>query len=245
MKQNQSILVTGASGGIGCALAKRLAAEGRDVFLSGRDATRLDELATAIGAGYLAGDLTESTFARQLVHSAKDQMGALTGVVHCVGSLLLKPAERTTDEEWLSVLHANLSSAFFVLREAAGAISNEGGSIVLISSAAARHGFPNHEAIAGAKAGIIGLTLSASATLARKNIRVNCVAPGLTNTPLTRAITNSPAALKASEAMHALGRTGEPEEVAEAIRFLLDHEWITGEVLSVDGGLSSIHSRAA
>lgn len=245
MKRNQSILITGASGGIGSTLAKQLASEGRDVFLSGRDANKLENLATEIGAGYLAGDLIDSGFARQLVQSAQAQMGGLSGVVHCVGSLLLKPAERTTDEEWMNILQTNLSSAFFVLRESAGSINKDGGSIVLMSSAAARHGFPNHEAIAGAKAGIVGLTLSASATLAPKKIRVNCVAPGLTNTPLAARITNSPAALKASESMHALGRIGQADEVGEAIRFLLDHSWITGEVLSVDGGLSNVHARAA
>ena len=145
----------------------------------------------------------------------------------------------------MSIIHTNLSSAFFVLREAVGAMEPSGGSVILMSSAAARHGFPNHEAIAGAKAGIIGLTLSAAATLARKKIRVHCIAPGLTDTPLATCITSSPAALKASEAMHALGRVGQSQEIADAICFLMDHAWITGEVLSVDGGLSSVFARAA
>jgi NAD(P)-dependent dehydrogenase (short-subunit alcohol dehydrogenase family) len=120
-----------------------------------------------------------------------------------------------------------------------------GGSIVLCSTAAARAGFANHEAIAAAKAGVIGLTLSAAATYAPRNIRVNCVAPGLVDTPLAARITANPAALQASTAMHALGRIGRPEDVASAIAWLLNPEnsWVTGQVLGVDGGLASLKPR--
>jgi len=245
MNHTNNILITGANGGMGNALALHLAGQGRKVFVSGRNPDKLGQLASDLGVGCLAGDLTDSHFAADLVAAASEQMGGLGGVAHCVGSLLLKPVERTTDEEWTEVLHTNLSSAFFVLRECSKKMNPDGGSVVLISSAAARHGFPNHEAIAGAKAGIIGLTLSAAATLARRHIRVNCVAPGLTATPMASIITNSPPALKASESMHALGRMGTAQEVADAIEFLLDHNWITGEVLSVDGGLGNVHARAA
>jgi NAD(P)-dependent dehydrogenase (short-subunit alcohol dehydrogenase family) len=120
-----------------------------------------------------------------------------------------------------------------------------GGSIALVSTAAARTGLANHEAIAAAKGGVIGLTLSAAATYASRNIRVNCVAPGLTATPLAARITSNEAALKASQAMHALGRIGQPEEVASALAWLLDPEnsWVTGQILGVDGGLGSIRPK--
>jgi NAD(P)-dependent dehydrogenase (short-subunit alcohol dehydrogenase family) len=105
----------------------------------------------------------------------------------------------------------------------------------------------NHEAIAAAKAGVVGLALSAAATYARYNIRVNCVAPGLTRTPLTASLTQNEQTLKASSALHPLGRIGEPDEVASAIRWFLSPEqsWVTGQVLAVDGGLSSLQSRMA
>lgn len=112
------------------------------------------------------------------------------------------------------------------------------------STMAARLGLVNHEAIAAAKAGVIGLTLSAAATYASKGIRVNAVAPGLVRTPLTARITSNEATLNASTAMHALGRVGEPEDVASAIAWLLDpaQAWVTGQVI-VGGGLAMLRSR--
>ncbi len=122
---------------------------------------------------------------------------------------------------------------------------SEGGSIVLVSSAAAQIGLANHEAIAAAKGGIAGLTLSAAASYAPSGVRVNAVAPGLVQTKLTERLTSSERAEEASRAMHALGRLGEPEDVASAIAFLLDpaNSWITGQVIGVDGGLGSVRPR--
>lgn len=245
MNPCRAYLIFGATGGIGSHVARNLAADGHRLFLSGRDEAKLALLGRELNAGWQAADATDSTRVNAVFAAAREQLGGLDGVVHCVGSLLLKPATRTTDTEWWNTIDTHLSSAFYVLREAAGALAAKGGAIVLLSSAAARHGFANHEAIAAAKAGIIGLTLSAAATYARQKIRVNCVAPGLTRTPLTAGLTGNEIMLKNSAAMHALGRIGEPEEVAAAIRFLLDSEWITGQVLGIDGGLSSVYVRSA
>jgi NAD(P)-dependent dehydrogenase (short-subunit alcohol dehydrogenase family) len=120
-----------------------------------------------------------------------------------------------------------------------------GGSIVLIASAAARTGLVNHEAIAAAKAGIVGLTLSAAATYASKNVRVNCVAPGLVRTPLTEALLSSEVTRKASESLHPLGRVAEPAEIASTIAWLLapEQSFITGQIVGVDGGLATLRCR--
>ena len=115
----------------------------------------------------------------------------------------------------------------------------------LVSSAAGRIGIANHEAIAAVKAGVIGLTLSAAATYAPRRIRVNCVAPGLVRTPMTVRLTANEISLKASSAMHALGRVGEPDDVSAAIEWLLSplQSWVTGQTLGIDGGLGSVLAR--
>jgi len=235
-------LIFGATGGIGTALCRQLQAAGHRVFASGRDPQKLAILASELGTSPLLADAT----APAEVADAFAQAGAVDGVANCVGSLLLKPAHITTDEEWAAVLRTNLDSAFYVLRAGVKAMMNTGGSIVLVSSAAGRLGLQNHEAIAAAKAGIIGLTLSAAATYAPRNIRVNCVAPGLTATPLTARITANETAAKASMAMHPLGRLGTPEDVAAMMAFLLQPAaaWITGQTFGVDGGLGTVRSKS-
>jgi len=124
-------------------------------------------------------------------------------------------------------------------------MTNTGGSIVLVSSSAGRIGMANHEAIAAAKAGVIGLTLSAAATYAARGIRVDCVAPGLVRTPMTARLTGNEASLKTSTGMHAIGRIGERADVASAMEWLLSREqtWVTGQVLGIDGGLASVRAR--
>jgi NAD(P)-dependent dehydrogenase (short-subunit alcohol dehydrogenase family) len=121
-----------------------------------------------------------------------------------------------------------------------------GGSIVLMTTAAARLGLANHEAIAAAKAGVIGLMQSAAASYASRGIRVNAVAPGLVKTGLTERIWSKETSAEYSRNMHALGRLGEPKDVASLIVWLLDPEndWITGQVFGVDGGLGTLHVAA-
>lgn len=239
-------LLFGATGGIGSALARRLSAAGWRLATSARGRDRLEQLAEEIGAHAEAADATDRNAVENVVSAACEKFGRLDGVINCCGSLLLKPAHLTTSEEWSQTIDANLTTAFHVLRAATSRMMRSGGgSIVLMSSAVAQRGMINHEAIAAAKAGVVGLAQSAAATYARYNIRVNCVAPGLTRTPLTESLTKSEASLKASAALHPLGRIGEAHEVASAIAWLLDREqsWVTGQVIAVDGGLSSVQPR--
>ncbi len=225
-------LVIAASSGIGQATVSLLKQAGHTVWTTARDTSKITPDAIL--------DATDF----QAVEAVFKQAGDIDGVVNCSGSLFLKSAHLTSKEQYQAVMDASLTTAFATVR-AAGKVMNKGGSVVLISSAAAMEGLSNHEAIAAAKAGILGLTLSAAATYAGQNLRVNAVAPGLTETPMTAALTGNETSRKVSEAMHALGRLGKPEDIARAIVFLLDpaNSWITGQVLAVDGGLSRVRPK--
>ncbi len=242
-------LILGATGGIGSALARQLAATGAQLVLAARRADALEALGAELGATTVLTDATQPGDVDRAVATAVQTFGRLDGAANCVGSLLLKPAHLTSPDEFDDVLAVNLRSAFSLVRSATRAMMNNrepvGGSIVLVASAAARIGLANHEAIAAAKGGVISLTLAAAASYAAKQVRVNCVAPGLVRTPLTARITGNAAAEQASVAMHALGRLGEPTDVANAIEFLLNpaNSWITGQTLGVDGGLGTLRSR--
>ena len=225
-------LVIAASSGIGQATVQLLKGAGYSVVTTARD------------SGKITPDVTLDATDFAAVEAVFKDHGPFDGVVNCSGSLLLRSAHLTSKEQYQAVIDASLTTAFATVR-AAGKYMSHGGSVVLISSAAALEGLANHEAIAAAKAGINGLVLSAAATYAGQNLRLNAVAPGLTETPLTAALTSSEAGRKVSESMHALGRLGKPDDVARAIVFLLDpaNSWITGQILAVDGGLSCIRPK--
>ena len=239
-------LITGAYGGVGEALSHRLSQLGATLYLAGRKPERLLPLATHLNAKPIVLDVTQAEALQEAIQTIEAEAGRLDGVAHCVGSLLLKPAHLTKPQEWTDTIDTNLNSAFYLLRSAVRLMEKSGGgSMVFISSAAARRGLPNHEAIAAAKAGLMGLALSAAATYAPKNIRVNVLAPGLIESPLTAKLLASQQAKQASIQMHALKQLGSPEQVASAAEWLLQPEqcWITGQVLGVDGGLASVQAR--
>lgn len=243
-----SYAIVGASGGIGTELCRTLAACGANLFLGARNESRLEELVLELRKNHRISvhgfplDATNSEEVDLFFSKAVANFGVLNGAANLVGSIVLKPAHQTNDYEFNETILINLNTAFYVLRAAAKAMMNSGGSIVLASSVAAKIGLVNHEAIAAAKGGVNGLVLSAAATYASKGIRVNAVAPALVRTPLAAKITSNELALKASTALHPLGRIGEPADIATAIAWLLDPatSWVTGQILSLDGGMSSV-----
>jgi NAD(P)-dependent dehydrogenase (short-subunit alcohol dehydrogenase family) len=190
-------------------------------------------------------DATDYAQLQEAASFARTEFGKIDGIVCCVGSILLKPAHLTSDEEFDVTIALNLRTAFNTVKAGVRGMMTTGGSIVLCSSAVAQTGLANHEAIAAAKSGIIGLARSAAATYAPRNIRVNCVAPGLTQTRMTSGIFENEASLEASKSMHPLGRLGQPDDIASAIVWLLDprNNWVTGQVIGVDGGLGQLRPR--
>ncbi len=238
--------VVGAAGGIGTALCRRLTARGSGLVLAGRDPAQLTSLANEVGGEVVPVDARDFDALNAAVVAASERHEGFYGVVNLAGSILLKPAHSTSMQEYSDTIATNLTTAFALVRAAAPVLGRRGGgSIVLMSTAAARVGLANHDAIAAAKAGVIGLGLSAAATYATRGVRVNVVAPGLVRTKLAARLVTNEASLKASEAMHALGRIGEPEDVARMIDWLCDpgQSWITGQVFAVDGGLSTVRPR--
>jgi NAD(P)-dependent dehydrogenase (short-subunit alcohol dehydrogenase family) len=242
MEQDKgACLVVGAAGGVGRALAPMLHAAGWRLILAGRSEPGLRDVAATIPGEVEVFDARDF----EAVANVFDRHEGISAAVNLAGSILLKPAHGTNEAEFEETIGLNLRTSFALVRAAGRAMRRAGGSVVLMSTCAASVGLPNHEAIAAAKAGVEGLARSAAATYASCGIRFNAVAPGLVDTPLSARVTGNEAALKASTAMHPLGRIGAAEEVARAIAFLLDpsNGWITGQVLGVDGGLSRARSR--
>lgn len=242
---NKTFLIFGGSGGIGRQLCGLLVARDARIVIAGRNEQALKSAADECGASVEHCEAQDVVRIKEVIDSAGSEDAPLAGIVNAFGSMLLKPAHLTSEEEWAETVAVNLTSAFAITQAAAKAFPKDGGSVVFISTVAARIGIPNHEAIAAAKAGLIGLALSAAATYAPKKVRYNVVAPGLTDTPLAAKITGNEASLEASKRMHPLGRIGQPEEVASAIAWFLDpaQSWVTGQVLGVDGGLSTVRGR--
>jgi len=240
------MVIFGGGGGIGSCLAKRLKKNlDARLILVGRTQEKLTAIARETEGEVRLADATQFDAVDQLVGEVATQHGRVDGIALCVGSILLKPAHSTSFEEYRATLAVNLDSAFAVVRAAGRHMASHGGSVILFSSAAARIGLPNHEAIAAAKGAVESLVRSAAATYASRNIRFNAVAPGLVETPLSARITSNEAALKASKAMHPLGRIGTPFDPAYAAEFFLDprNSWVTGQILGVDGGLADLKTR--
>ncbi|MDX2265286.1 MAG: SDR family oxidoreductase [Hyphomicrobiales bacterium] len=232
-------LIFGAVGGVGEALARRLAAAGSAVFLSSRNAEALAALARELNAPYAAADVTDEAALESVIAHASE--GGLAGLAYCVGSIVLKPLRQATPALMAEAYALNVTGAAMAVKHAAPALKAAKGSVVLFSSVAARRGFANHAIIGAAKAGVEGLTVALAAELA-PDVRVNAIAPSLTDTPLARSMTANPAMAEAIAKMHPIPRLGQADDIAALAAFLLspDAGWITGQIVGVDGGRGAV-----
>jgi NAD(P)-dependent dehydrogenase (short-subunit alcohol dehydrogenase family) len=239
-------LLIGGAGGQGTALTRRLINRGATVVAASRDEGRLSAYASETGAQTHVCDARDFDAVEQLVSNVVDSHGRLDGAVNLAGSILIKPVHMVSRAEFDDTIAENLTTAFALTRAVARPMAKSGGgSLVLMSSCAARTGLVSHEAIAAAKGAVIGLVQSAAASLAPGGVRVNCVAPGLVDTPMASRLTASDTARKASESLHPLGRLGTPDDLAPVLDWLLGPEssWVTGQTIGVDGGLAAIKGK--
>jgi NAD(P)-dependent dehydrogenase (short-subunit alcohol dehydrogenase family) len=227
-------LIYGGTSGIGLALAQKLHAKGQAVHLVSRHQN-------SHGFAQTLGDVLEpETFAR----ATNDVGESLTHLVYAVGSINLKPFHRLQANDYTQDFKLNALGAALAVQAALSPLKANQGSVVFFSSIAVRQGFTAHAAIAMAKGAVEGLTLSLAAELAPK-IRVNCIAPSLTKTPLAQSLTSNDAMASAIATLHPLQRLGEAEDSAGLAAFLLSPEasWITGQVIGVDGGRSTLRTK--
>jgi NAD(P)-dependent dehydrogenase (short-subunit alcohol dehydrogenase family) len=236
-------LITGAAGGLGQAVAEQLAREGWDLVVVSRDADRLQQ---AFGSAHrqIVADCSTTEGVKAVFATLKAEQIQPTALAHCIGNIRLGALHRMSEADFDACLRANLISAFHTLAGFVNSLRAAGspGAAVLVSSAAARVGTPNHEAIAAAKAGLEGLVRGAASTYASAGIRFNAVAPGMMETPASAGLISNATAREAAARQYPLPGIGTPAELAELMVWLLSERAarVTGQVWSLDGGFSAI-----
>ncbi len=233
----RNLLIIGASSGIGAALAQQLTHLGNHhVYVASRREPAYLPLPQAV---YLPWDVRQPPQAEVLAQLPE----VLHGVVYCPGSITLKPFNRLTSDDFRQDWEINVMGAVNVLQSVLSRLKKaDGAAVVLFSTVAAQTGMGFHASVAAAKAAVEGLGKALAAEWAAQKIRVNILAPSLTDTPLAGLLLATPEKREAAAKRHPLARTGSPTEVAAMAGFLLSEDagWITGQVIAVDGGLSTL-----
>ncbi|MCZ4224803.1 SDR family NAD(P)-dependent oxidoreductase [Pedobacter rhodius] len=230
----KNILVVGGSSGIGLSLIKLLQAEKANIYAISRSSS--DEW--PVDVRFLKGDVTENLDGIEVFLPEQ-----LHGLVYAVGSINLKPFARLTDADFLLDFNLNVLGAARIIKQAMRSLKNAAGSsIVLISSVAAKTGMPYHASVAAAKGAVEGMAITLAAELAFQKVRVNVVAPSLTDTPMAANLLSTPEKREASAKRHPLGKIGKPEDISKLISFLLSDNsgWITGQIIGIDGGMGTL-----
>jgi 3-oxoacyl-[acyl-carrier protein] reductase len=240
-----STLVTGGGSGLGAAVARRFAARGGRVTISGRRRDRVEAVAAEIGPNCRAvcGDVSREADRRAMIEAAVAHGGGLTTVVNAAGNTYRGAVDSFTDEALLDLFHSNVIGPMQLTGEALPHLRRSHGSVIVFGSVHTQRSFPGASPYAATKGALETLTRVLAAELGRDQVRVNCIRPGGVYTELNEraGLVTAESGLQRLQGLapaHALGRIGTPEEVAEAVEYLATADWVTGSVLTVDGGLS-------
>tara|TARA_B100000945_G_scaffold246473_1_gene202809 strand:+ start:3359 stop:4075 length:717 start_codon:yes stop_codon:yes gene_type:complete len=233
------ILIFGATGGVGSSLAKLMSNGSNSCHLIGKNEEEISRLSDEMGFTYSTADVLEENFIEQI---EKDVSGFdISGIAYCIGSIDLKPINLISKKDVLKCFSLNLFPIYEIVKKFQNSLKKNKGSIVLFSTVAVKQGFPNHSIISPAKASVEGLTVSLASELS-PNVRVNCIAPSMSNSKMASKILKNPKIAEGIAKQHPLKRLGEGKDSAALAKFLLsnDSSWITGQIIGVDGGRSNI-----
>jgi NAD(P)-dependent dehydrogenase (short-subunit alcohol dehydrogenase family) len=234
---SEKYLIFGATGSIGSSLAEQLKSSGHDIHLVARNEAEVSAIASKLGCSFTVVDVLENNY----IEKVKADVSDIKGIAYCVGSIDLKPLRMIKEEDFNKCMKLNLYSAVEAIKGYQESLKKNKGSIVLFSTVAAQRGFTNHAIIASAKAAVEGLTVSLAAEFA-PNIRVNCIAPSLTNSKIAEPMLKNKVLAEGIAKAHPLKRLGEGKDSASLAKFLISDEssWITGQIIAVDGGRSKL-----
>ena len=232
------ILIFGATGAIGSSLAEQLKSSGHEnVHLIARNEKDVQKISESLNFSYTVADVLEDGF----VDKVKSDVQDVVGIAYCVGSIDLKPLRLVSVQDFNKCMKLNLYSAVEIIKNFQDSLKKNKGSVVLFSTVAAQRGFTNHSIIASTKAAVEGLTVSLAAEFA-PYIRVNCIAPSLTNSKIAQPMLKNSVLAEGIAKAHPLKRLGEGKDSASLAKFLITQEssWVTGQIIAVDGGRSKL-----
>ena len=239
---DKKILIFGGTGAIGFSIAKKMNEEGYSPVIISRNKEDLKNKAENIDCEYEICDILDS---EQIEKVSKKYNDEVVGLSYCVGSINLKPLKLSKDDDFIDSFKINTLGAINVIKSNLSSLIKNNGSILLFSTIAVQQGFTNHSIVSSSKGAIEGLTLSLAAEFAPK-IRVNCIAPSLTDSKMSQKMVSNETIRKAIENMHPIPKVGQGEDFGDLSSFLLSEKnsWITGQIFHIDGGRSKLRIKA-